>query len=424
MRQYIERAAVCALTIAGCSFAPQNRLSSTEVADYFSSFKKVEASSVPIMPVIPDCPDTNRLYLPSLHNTGENSPSSGVIINTPDSPEKIDQVPIIPSALVLKILTSEFENPFPDPAGLDVVTISGKTYLVVSDSEVNETDLFAGKNVAFVDPTTGEVISTTTTTAFSNEPTGVTVDSNGGLITSDDDKDRIFTTEPTTALGERLNFKFSFSTRQFGSFDPEGISLRDKSLFIADGAGEEMFMLIDGGDGEANGPCFPGDDRVFAFSTADFGRDFEGVYATSHPENLNETRLYMVDRRNPSQIFVVRINEGQTLAMLEFIIQLPDELRGVLLNLAGVAVLPNGDIAVVDRGVDNDADPAENDGVLAIIRPDQGNLAYSVSPNHHADLLPFSDKRDRNHSALYRSERNVIIPDRQQVRSGKIWKKK
>lgn len=372
MQRRIEHAFVCALTIAGCAFAQQNRFSPTEIADYFSSSQGIEASLVPIMPVIPDCPKIHRLYFPIIGNSG-GVKNAWQKQDVSSNPQEITETQIITSEVILSVPTSEFPHPFPDPAGLDVVTINGKTYLVVTDSEVNETDLFAGKNVAFVDATNGEVISTTTTTAFSNEPTDVAIDDKERLLFSDDDRRRINTAEPSVS-GEPLKLKGFFSTQQFGSGDPEGISSHNKTLYIADGAGKALFIVIDGGDGEVEGPCFPGDDRVLTFSTADFGRDFEGVYATTHPENLNETRLYMVDRRNPSQISVVRVNEEQTVATPELIIKLPDELQGTLLNLSGIALLPNGDIAIVDRGVDNDVDPAENDGWLFIIRLGQQNI--------------------------------------------------
>jgi hypothetical protein len=71
-------------------------------------------------------------------------------------------------SLVRVIDTSILSPPIPDPSGIEYLPASGS--LLVADAEVEEAPL-AGVNV-FRATTGGVLLATSSTTAFSNEPTG------------------------------------------------------------------------------------------------------------------------------------------------------------------------------------------------------------------------------------------------------------
>ncbi len=84
------------------------------------------------------------------------------------------------AVLVQIIDTSLFVPPSPDSAGIAYLNFSDS--LLVSDSEVNEIPaLFTGDNV-FDLTTAGILLSTSTTTTFSGEPTGVAFNTTNGHL--------------------------------------------------------------------------------------------------------------------------------------------------------------------------------------------------------------------------------------------------
>jgi hypothetical protein len=88
------------------------------------------------------------------------------------------------SSLIQTINAWQWSPPSPDSAG--VVYLPASDRLLVCDSEVNEMPIFTGDNL-FKSTLTGVLESTFTTTSFSDEPTGVTLNPfNGHLFFSDD----------------------------------------------------------------------------------------------------------------------------------------------------------------------------------------------------------------------------------------------
>ncbi|HEU4527178.1 MAG TPA: hypothetical protein VFT80_04550 [Actinomycetota bacterium] len=261
-------------------------------------------------------------------------------------------VPEAPT-LIQIIDTSSFSPPSPDPAGMAVLR-GGR--LLMSDCEVDETPWFQGKTVFRFGPD-GDLLSTFKTTRFSIEPTGLEVRKKT-LIVSDDDRDRIFFVRKGKdhKWGTRDDKVRSFATRPFGSRDPEGIALGGGFLFIADGAKAEVFRLKPGPNGIFDGVAPAGDDRVRRSDTKTLGQpDPEGIeYRPS------SGTVFLVSNRRNSDITEVTIR-GRLVATY-------DTAGFGLHSPAGLAWAPGSTgpnvkhLWIADRGVDNAADPDENDG--------------------------------------------------------------
>ncbi|MEL6490828.1 MAG: hypothetical protein AAFQ95_12790 [Cyanobacteria bacterium J06621_3] len=231
----------------------------------------------------------------------------------------------------------------PDPAGITYVSTSGR--LLVSDSEVNETALFTGDNL-FETSLSGSLINTDSTISFSNEPTGITFNPNNGhYFITDDDRDRVF------ELNSQLQVINEFSTRVFNSFDPEGITYADGlgTLFIAGGSSSTIYQTTTSGA------------LISSFDIASSGfRDPEGI-------------VYDPER---GTLFVVGENDANYNPYLaEFtttgaVVNTYDVSAVNPVKLAGLTLAPNSQdptktsIYIADRGIDNNADPNENDGKI------------------------------------------------------------
>src|SRR6185503_3533050 len=102
---------------------------------------------------------------------------------------------LLPTTLVRLIDTSKaaWSSSAPDPAGIDYWPLTGR--LLIADSEVDEMPAyFTGKNV-YQSTTSGTLVSTCSTTSFSNEPTGVAINPNNNHIFFSDDtgsNDKVF----------------------------------------------------------------------------------------------------------------------------------------------------------------------------------------------------------------------------------------
>ena len=168
------------------------------------------------------------------------------------------------STLLATIDTSSFMPSSPDPAGITYLSSTGT--LLISDSEVNETGIYAGVNL-YESTLSGGLVGTADTTTYSNEPTGVTWNpSNDHLFFSDDNAKEVFERAP--GVDELLftsdDVITSFDTVVFGSDDPEGIAydtLND-SLFIVDGVTQEVYHVMPGVNGIFDGIAPAGDDIV------------------------------------------------------------------------------------------------------------------------------------------------------------------
>ncbi|MEM7286798.1 MAG: tandem-95 repeat protein [Actinomycetota bacterium] len=247
--------------------------------------------------------------------------------------------------------------PSPDSAGVTYLSHNGR--LLMSDSEVNEEDLYVGANLWELS-LTGAVAATGTTLPWSDEPTGVSynptnrhlyvsTDGSGGIIYDvDPGVDGIYGTGDDTVL--------DIEDADLDIGDAEGLAFDRFTghMFVSDGVGDDVVEVDPGPDGLFNGV---GDTIVNRFDVGVFGAgDPEGIVHN----HLDDT-LLIVD--HPS-LTVYEVTKGGLL------VRSIDISAAPFVSAAGIALAPasNGsggwNMYIVDRGIDNGADSDENDGVM------------------------------------------------------------
>lgn len=296
--------------------------------------------------------------------TGATAVASGAIVEL-----SFDALAAAPAAsyissLVQTIEAFNWDPPSPDSAG--VVYMPDTDRLLVSDSEVNETPLYEDANLFFA-TRDGTLESTLTTLAYSigtpsKEPTGVSYNpSNKFIYTSDDDKDFVYELNPGSD-GQYItsdDVVTRFSTDDFLSGDPEGLTFAQGPgvIFIADGVNSEVYRISPGNDGIFNGVAPAGDDQVASFDTLGLGlEDPEGI--VYNPDSGN---LYLVGK--PKELLFEFAVDGTLVRTI-------DISASNARKPAGLAYGPSSahagmvSIYIAARGVDNGADPSENDGKI------------------------------------------------------------
>ena len=303
-----------------------------------------------------DSPEAQSLYLVADAGAG----ATLMEVDLTPQPLALLSVPNDPVSLVRATNTWQWSPPSPDPSGIAYVAASGN--LLISDGEVNEIpSLFVGSNL-FETSLSGVLIDTAGTLAYSNEPTGAAVAPNGHLFLTDDTGDRgIYQVDPgpdaTLHTGDDIVTFISFQA--FGSTDPEGVTFDTTrgNLVAVDGFSEEVYTIDPGPNGQFDGVPPSGDDVVTSFDTTALGiPDPEGV--EYNPDNDHLYVLSSVD-----DVIAETTIDGTIIRYLD--------LSGHgLINPAGIAYAPASssptqmNLYVVDRAIDNDNDPNENDGVL------------------------------------------------------------
>ncbi len=266
---------------------------------------------------------------------------------------------VVQGTLVQMIHTSAFSPSSPDPSA--IVYIPGADRFLIGDSEVDEMTLYQGYNL-FTATRNGSGTGTGTTLAFSKEPTGLGINlADGTLYVSDDDGDRVSVVRPGLdgVHGTPDDIWTRFSTATFGSTDPEGIEYDAATghVFVCDGVGLEIYDID-----PVNAVFGDGNDVVTSFDLARYSaRDCEGL-------GLDRERgtLLAVD---PSRKWILELTRSGDLVRTIDLSTIPTTNR----NFAGVTLAPTSNpndspsamnYWVVDRQVDNGADPNENDGKL------------------------------------------------------------
>ena len=255
--------------------------------------------------------------------------------------------------------TSVWSPPSPDPSGIDFHSKLNR--LLISDGEVDEMAIFQNKNF-FQARTSGGLARSCNLTGFTTEPVGVAVNpANGGTFISDDNADTVFAilAGPDDKFCTSDDTRTSINTRVFNSFDPEGVAFGQGMLFVSDGEGAEVTVISPGANGKFDGLPPAGDDVVNKhFDTASLGiRDPEGI-----GYDAQRGTLFITSRLERDSLFEVSIS-GKLLNTFDI-----SALDATL--PAGVGVGPASQdpartsIYIVDRGIDNDANPNENDGLL------------------------------------------------------------
>ncbi|WP_245262334.1 RTX toxin [Mesorhizobium sp. WSM3626] len=269
----------------------------------------------------------------------------------------------LPTSVTLAhtILTSQWSPPSPDPT--DIVYISHLGTLLVADSEVDEMPIFTGKNLYQMN-LAGNLMGTLSTINFSDEPAGVTYNpANHHLFFSDDTgtksvyelnpgKDGLYNTSDDIVT--------SFKTAAFGSKDSEALAYDTKRgvLYLEDGSNHNIYTIAPGQNGKFDGvPSTGGDDVVTSFSVQSLGNPADGGLAYDAVHDL----LYVIVSRTSVAMITPT---GDLLGTLD--ISAADAHKP-----AGLALAPSSDdpshhmsLYIVDRGVDNNTDPNENDGKI------------------------------------------------------------
>ncbi|TIU95988.1 MAG: RTX toxin, partial [Mesorhizobium sp.] len=269
----------------------------------------------------------------------------------------------LPTSVTLAhtILTSQWSPPSPDPT--DIVYISHLGKLLVTDSEVEEMSIFTGKNL-FQMNLNGTLTGTLTTINFSDEPAGVTYNpANHHLFFSDDTGTKsVYELNPGNdgLYNTSDDIVTSFRTAAFGSTDAESIAYDTNRgvLYLEDGTTHRIYTIAPGQNGRFDGvPSTGGDDVVTSFSEEALGTPSDGGIAYDPVHDL----LYVIVSRTSVAMVTPT---GDLLGTL-------DISAANAKKPAGLALAPSSDdpshqmsLYVVDRGVDNDSNPTENDGKI------------------------------------------------------------
>jgi DNA-binding beta-propeller fold protein YncE len=290
------------------------------------------------------------------------------------------------ASLVRTIEASRFSPPSPDCAGITYLPRSHR--LLMSDSEVNEMPIFAGANL-FETTLGGELVATSGTLSFSNEPTGLAVNpANGHLFVSDDNAKQVFEVDPGTdgRYGSPDDLITAFDTTAFGSDDPEGVTYdsRQGVLYVADGVDATIYRVDPGPNGVFDGIPPTGDDWVDGFAVDSLGvNDPEGIAF-----NPDTGHLYVVG--HPSSIVIEVTPSGALVRILD--ISAAGATKPAGLAYGPGSVDPSvGSLYIAARGVDNGSDPNENDGrifEMSLTSPPVGHQPALVSPRLSPDLRP------------------------------------
>ena len=279
----------------------------------------------------------------------------------------------IESTLVRTTDTSNFSPPSPDSAGIAYLT--GADHLLISDSEVNEMSIFEGANL-FETSRSGNLLDTGLTTSFSDEPTGVAYNpANQHIFISDDDADQVFEVDPGNdgRYGTSDDTVTSIATSPFGSNDPEGVTYAPDlgALFIVDGVNNEVYRIDSGNDGLFG----TSDDQITQFDTA--------VLDVNDPEGIaydqSNGYLYIVGKPENE---VAEITPGGTLVRrIGIAAANPDKPAGLAY---GPGSQSGNSLYIVARGVDNNSNSSENDGMMYEVTFPSGSGGGNLPPTVNA----------------------------------------
>jgi len=267
------------------------------------------------------------------------------------------QVVVDPGTVIQTIQTSLWSPPSPDPSGITYRPDNGQ--LMTCDAEVEEVAIYAGVNV-WTHSRTGVVSSTYTTVGNSNEPVGISFDPAGGrLWYSDDVRGSIFQVifGPDGIFGTPDD-----STFEIRNIDDAGCDdLEDLTYNNFEGAiytvsnSTEICKIAPGPNGVFNGLPPQGDDVLtqIPVPSSPF-LDPEGIVYDPFWNTL------VIADRATRDLYEITPSGG---VLRKIDVNFPGGTKP-----AGVTIAPGTtnpmlrNYYVVDRKIDNDSDPLENDG--------------------------------------------------------------
>ena len=308
---------------------------------------------------------TTGLYLTDAGTTTGDAPVLGqvsAVSLTPLGAAAVTAQTTSAASLVRSTPLWQLSPPVPDSSG--IAYMPDKDRLMVVDSEVEEMGVYQGVNMWQISRN-GSLLDTGTTHGdpnYSREPTGVGYDPVGKRVfISDDDKEKVFevTAGPDSRFGTSDDSISSISTLAFGDDDAEDVAYdtANRSLYITQGVGEEVWRVDPGTNGRFDGVAPTGDDQVTHFDTSVYGlTDLEGI-------GYSPTRnsLFLMDRKYTQVVEVTPSGD---------LVQDIDVSAIGMNNPADITLAPATNdpsrisMYVVTRGVDNDNHPDENDGMM------------------------------------------------------------
>ena len=274
--------------------------------------------------------------------------------------------------------TSLWTPTSPDPSGITYDSDADR--IIVSDAEVDEIPApqpgaYQGKNI-YTMTRSGTLTGTGTTqeplgsTAWSVEPTGLAYNA-GTLYVSDDDKKSVFTITGKGGDGvfgtgdDTPAIPTGFKTSTFGNTDPEGVaydSKRNELLLINGQTGARFYRLTKGANLKFDGVAPGGDDIVTEIDLTRYNViDPEGIAYDAVRDTI------LVSSDGSQKIFELDING----ALLNTI-----NIAGMnAQNAADLVIAPSSSGSgrsyyLVDRGLDNNSHPGENDGKVFEVKAD------------------------------------------------------
>jgi hypothetical protein len=275
-------------------------------------------------------------------------------------------------------------KPSPDPSGITY----GGGKLIISDGEVEEIPaLYKGANIFYASLTGApDHAKAWTTMPSSDEPTGISTFGNLFAI-SDDTGTRGVYLFNAGADGRWVNGqdpKPKFFPGGTFATDPEDLTVdsdvtKDGHIVVVSGANKEVVDYSAGPDGNF---ATTGDNVVTHFDVQKYGAlDPEGI----EYEAVRNTLLVLDHTSN-------KIYELDRAGALLNTVPLP---TGIFTKAAGMTFAPGTDVGsnlfVVDRGVDNNTNPNQNDGQVVELRltlPPLGGGGDTIAPTVTAKTPP------------------------------------
>jgi VCBS repeat-containing protein len=334
-------------------------------------------------------------YIPSTSAFFENniSPNNiGKIVELSMIQQSVQAVSDFTSTLVKTTYTSDYIPPSPGPAGITYISrdVPGDGRLLISDADVEEIKggitHFNGVNLWEV--TLGGAVERTanistlepTFVPMTNEPTGIAWNpGNGHYYFSDDDAVAVYDLNPGIdgLIGTADDSWTSFDTIGENG-DPEGIAYDSwhDQLYIIDGTNLEVYVYTLTGV------------YISHFDVAGLGAwdtesiEFNSISGTFFIlSNLASRNIYEVE---------VQYSESPTESLIVTPTQTIDMSSVLALDPAGLSYAPasNGSgemhFYVVDRGVDNNDDPNENDGKMYELTAPLPSTPVNIPPSVNA----------------------------------------
>ena len=260
----------------------------------------------------------------------------------------------------------------PDPAG--VAFWFAHNSLLISDSEVEENHPdFVGVNI-FESSLTGTLLDTCDTLDYSNEPTGITVNpiNNHFFISHDNGGGHIFEVDPgpDTIYCTNDDTVTDLPTSSFTGGDMEGVAYGANRIYIAGGIDAEVYIV----DLGANGILDSSDiSSATHFDTLSLGfNDMEGIEYNPDSGTLFLASTYGSNR------YLGEVTTSGTLVAAYDLSFTNSEPRSGLAYGSSSQNPSIKNIYLSSRGVDNGADPNENDGKIWEVN--LGNDQFTATP--------------------------------------------